>query len=109
MEYVLHISVLIIHLQGSGMAVKPNFLGSSDCSAKDLMVLTASKLNGWTDLNSYLGMLNKRRHYITKQIELCVQCQLKVTWVAWELCNIKGKKYNVKKMFQTVCFHEAAG
>lgn len=63
--------MLIIHLQGSGMAAKHNFLGSSDCSAKDLMALTASKLNGWTDLNSYLGMLNKRRHYITKQIELC--------------------------------------
>lgn len=83
-EYILHVSVLITHLQDSSMAAKHNFLNNSDCSDENLMVLTASKLNGWTDLNSYLGMLNKRRHYITKQIELCVQCQLDVIWIAWD-------------------------
>lgn len=76
--------MLIIPLQGSSMAVKQNFLNSSDYSTKDLMILTASKLKGWTDLNSYLGVLNKRRHYITKQIELYVQCQLNVIWVTWD-------------------------
>lgn len=79
-EYILHISMLIIHLQGASMAVKHNFLNSSDCSTENLMILTASKLKGWTDLNSHLGMLNKRRHYITKQLELYVQCQLNVIW-----------------------------
>lgn len=76
--------MLIIHLQGSSVAVKHNFLNSSDYSAQNLMILTASKLKGWTDVNSYLGVLNKRRHYITKQIELYVQCQLNVIWVAWD-------------------------
>lgn len=76
--------MLIMHLKGSSMAVKHNFLSSSDYSAKNLMGLTVSKLKEWTDLNSYLAMLNKRRHYITKQIELYVQCQLNVMWVAWD-------------------------
>lgn len=66
------------------MALKHNFLNGSDYSAKNLRFLTGSKLKGWTDLNAYLGMLNKRRHYITKQIELYVQCQLNVIWVAWD-------------------------
>lgn len=74
--------MLIIHLQGSSMTVKHNFLNGSDYSTENLMILTASKLKGWTDLNAYLGMLNKR-NYITKQIELYVQCQLNVIWVAW--------------------------
>lgn len=76
--------MLIIHSQGSSMAVKHNFLNSSDYTAKDLMILTVSKLKGWSDLNSYLDMLNKRRHYITKHLELYIQCQLNVIWVAWD-------------------------
>lgn len=76
--------MLIIHLQGSSMAVKHNFLNSSNYSAKDLMILTVSKLKGWSDLNLYLDMLNKRRHYITQQLELYIQCQLNVIWVAWD-------------------------
>lgn len=83
-KYILHMPMVIIHLQGSSIAVKHNFLNSRDYSAKDLMILTVSKLKGWSDLNSYLDMLNKRRHYITKQLELYIQCQLNVIWVAWD-------------------------
>lgn len=45
-EYILHVSVLITHLQDSSMAVKHNFFSNSDCSDENLMFLTASKLNG---------------------------------------------------------------